>query len=483
MKNYCKLVPRTPPEGFLDWCREKSRTRDEGEDPLDIHGLVFEAEWVEEEGIAPMLEERKPRKIKMVHLRCTACGEERWVNWKGRTTALGKPDYGFLSIREHGCESVFDGDETYCPACGDRVIAKKAAKLGNGYHVSATAYFMSALLLPDRALALTGWRMERRFGRSGGSYLHAQPYDAYVFTDKDCAKLTGWSKQYGQYSGYFKAWNPEWRQPQRWVEGWGQETDIFGLTPELVAESQLPHCKLYEYMAGRLFSPNASPAPIAYLRLYQAHPNVETLVTAGLPNLLDELMAEEMRGDRWESNNRGKLALPEIHWKEKRPSAMLGLTREELRQARKQGWGQYFWRLYTRCLAHGEKLTEEDLRNIWYLGDEHLCPSSAGGRWGRASATSSIRRRWRTPGRPRRRTRRRPSGRASRQATCWITGPWRRAWATTWETRTFAGPGISTRPTRRQAWPRRGGRTGPTTRPSGSATAPCGSGGSAGTAF
>ena len=103
MRNYCKLVPRTPPEGFLDWCREKSRTRDEGEDPLDIHGLVFEVEWVEEEGIAPMLEERKPRKIKMVHLRCTACGEERWVTWEGRTTALGKPDYGSLSIRENGC--------------------------------------------------------------------------------------------------------------------------------------------------------------------------------------------------------------------------------------------------------------------------------------------------------------------------------------------------------------------------------------------
>ena len=53
MKNYRELVPRTPPEGFLDWCREKARTRDE-EDPLDLHGLVFEAEWVEEEGIAPM---------------------------------------------------------------------------------------------------------------------------------------------------------------------------------------------------------------------------------------------------------------------------------------------------------------------------------------------------------------------------------------------------------------------------------------------
>lgn len=372
MRNYCKLVPRTPPEGFLDWCREKSRTRDEGEDPLDIHGLVFEAEWVEEEGIAPMLEERKPRKIKMVHIRCTACGEERWVNWEGRTTALGKPDYGFLSIRENGCESVFDGDETYCPACGDRVIAKKAAKLGYGYHVSGSAYFLSAQLLPDRALALTGWCVERRFGRSGGSYLHAQPYDAYVFTATDCAKLTGWSKQYSGTAGYFRSWNTAWRQPQRWGEGWGQETDIFGLTPELVAESQLPHCKLYEYMTGRLFSPNASPAPIAYLRLCQAHPNVETLVTAGVSHLLDELMAEEMREDRWQYNRKGKLSLPEIRWKEKRPSAMLGLTREELRLARAQGWGQYYWRLYTRCLAHGEKLTEEDLRNIWYLGDENL---------------------------------------------------------------------------------------------------------------
>ena len=281
MRNYCKLVPRTPPEGFLDWCREKSRTRDEA-DPLDLHGLVFEAEWVEEEGIAPLLEERKPRKIKMVHLRCTACGEERWAPWVREVPNVGKADYGFLNRGEGYSVNVFDGCETCCPACGDRVIAKKAAKLGRGEYVSGHAYYMSALLLPDRALALTGWCVERRFNRGGGSRLHAQPY--------------------------------------------------------------------------------------------QAHPNVETLVTAGLPNLLDELMAEEMRGDRWESNNTGKLALPEIRWKEKRPSAMLGLTREELRQARKQGWGQYFWRLYTRCLAHGEKLTEEDLRNIWYLGDEHLLP-------------------------------------------------------------------------------------------------------------
>ena len=373
MKNYCKLVPRVPPGGFLDWCREQSRTRDGEEDPLDIYGLVFEAEWVEEPPMAPMLEERKPRKIKMVRLLCSACGEERWATWVKRGDRYGsrKPDYGFA------CEGsswvpIFGGDETFCPVCGSRVVAKKAAELGNGCHVTGRGYFLSAMLLPDRALALTGWCVERSFSRNGASRLRAQPYDAYVFTATDCAKLTGWSKQYSGTAGYFRAWNREWRQPQRWVEGWGQEKAIFGLTPELVAESQLPHCKLYEYMTGRLFSPAADPAPIAYLRLCQAHPNAEVLVTAGVANLLDELMAEEMVGERWEHNRRGKLELPEIRWAEKRPSAMLGLSREELRMAQGMGWGQYFWRLYVRSRALGERLTPEDLRNVWYLGDERL---------------------------------------------------------------------------------------------------------------
>lgn len=109
MKNYCGLVPRTPPEGFLAWCREQSRKRSEEDDPLDIHGLVFEAEWVEEEGIAPILEERKPRKIKMVRLHCTACGEERWAWWCKKTTGLNKTDYGFLYPGEANREGVFDG--------------------------------------------------------------------------------------------------------------------------------------------------------------------------------------------------------------------------------------------------------------------------------------------------------------------------------------------------------------------------------------
>ena len=69
--------------------------------------------------------------------------------------------------------------------------------------------------------------------------MEARPYDAYVFTAKEAAKLTGWKKSYSGNAGYFRQYKHHWDQPQRWQEGWGLETEIFGLTPEdLVERSQ-----------------------------------------------------------------------------------------------------------------------------------------------------------------------------------------------------------------------------------------------------
>ena len=52
MKNYTGIVPRTPPDGLLEWAKED----------LDTHGLIYQAVWAEEELLAPDLEERRLRK-------------------------------------------------------------------------------------------------------------------------------------------------------------------------------------------------------------------------------------------------------------------------------------------------------------------------------------------------------------------------------------------------------------------------------------
>lgn len=62
MKNYTGIVPRTPPDGLLEWAKED----------LDTHGLLYQAVWVAEEPLAPVLEERRPRKQKKVKVWCSA---------------------------------------------------------------------------------------------------------------------------------------------------------------------------------------------------------------------------------------------------------------------------------------------------------------------------------------------------------------------------------------------------------------------------
>ena len=73
------LVPRTPPEGLLGWARK------ELSEDLNRHGLLYQAEWVQDWGLEQLLDEgAKPRKVKMVRVACSCCGEIQLLQW-GRT--------------------------------------------------------------------------------------------------------------------------------------------------------------------------------------------------------------------------------------------------------------------------------------------------------------------------------------------------------------------------------------------------------------
>ena len=69
MEGVRKLVPRTPPEGFLAWAADVLS----GE--LDTHGFLYEQEWVEDCGLEVLLDEyARPRKRRMVRVQCSCCG-------------------------------------------------------------------------------------------------------------------------------------------------------------------------------------------------------------------------------------------------------------------------------------------------------------------------------------------------------------------------------------------------------------------------
>lgn len=364
MEDVRALVPRTPPEGLKDWVLQACRSE------LERSGLVYEVEWVEEyEPWARILDERyKPKKIKMVRVKCSCCGESCLLNW-GKD---GNLEYGFIHPDDE--EGEWDhtvttaGDDARCPICNEKVLVNKRSAIKD-YYVTDECHVMSAQLVgEENLLALTGWTVQRRVSKAGFERLETIPSEAYVFSANDCTQLMGWRNSYSGNAGYFITYSKNWRQPRDWKERWGDEEDIFGLTPELVASSCLPHCKLDEYMKPRV---GAKHYPVLYLRLYQAHPNVEGLLLHGLPRVLDDLIVKaRVLVDRLPPQ--GRLEIPELDWSKRRPSQMLHLTKEELRMGQTQDWGLMFWELFVQTKRTGELLTSEDIRNAFCLGDEHV---------------------------------------------------------------------------------------------------------------
>ena len=363
MENVANMVSRTPPEGVLEWAGKQA--------DMQQYGLLYEIEWAMDTSFEAILDDfARGRKVKMVRAWCSCCGEEGLFRWCHTGDRSG--GYGFLH-EMHGETVLFaSGDESICPFCGCPVKVKKAAELGRyGYYVTDYSYAMSASVVGlNHLLALTGWLVERRAYRNGRNELNARPMEAYVFNRYDCAMLNGWVKAYSGNAGYFKAFKREWKQLKDWSETWMDEQVIYGLTPELLASSCIPDCKLDVYMDS--FSTIRKKYPVAYMRLYQYHQNVENLVMSGLPLVLDDLLAEQMISEKWKNNKRGVPILEGIDWDEARPAQMLGLTKEELRLGQEQRWGALFWRLFIGAKKFGERLTVQDIQNAHYLGDENV---------------------------------------------------------------------------------------------------------------
>lgn len=384
VRDFRKLIPREPPEGFLEWAAKELCGS------LDTYGMLYEQEWVEAWGLDLLLDElAKPRKRRMVRVECSCCGYRDLYHY-GKITGWKPGGYGFVlpeSYAEVEGGTVYgDGENILCPQCGTPVLIRKraAVKKNGDCFVTASSQAMSAAVVgEDHLLVLTGWVIQRRAGIGGGSHLAAIPAEAYVFSDTECAQLMGWSCGYSGTGGYFTQYARSWRQPKGWKERWGQEEHIFGLTPDLVTQSCLPHCKLWEYMVPR---PGAAHYPVAYLRMYQTHPNVEAVLIHGLPRVLDDLIIRHTREDAWENNVQGQLDLTELDWSQTRPAQMLHLTKDELRLAQEQDWGVLFWDLFRYSKAAGEALTGQDILNVFYLGDDHV-----GQLVGRGSVAKSIR--------------------------------------------------------------------------------------------
>lgn len=365
MKDYRKLVSREAPEGLVAFASTE----------LDTAGLIYESVWMEDESVDAVLTER-PRKVRAVKCTCSACGGSVIADYIPKAPAYsGRNVYGFSMPVCQGMEEMRDGDSMLCPMCGVPVAVKCVSKFRKDF-VTGEAMVLAASLLPgepgERPLVLAGWRVRRKADRSAKTSYEVAPWEAYVFEKNAAYKLMGWVTSYSGSCAYFRATTREWRQPRDWHETWGQCRDIFGLTPELVAESCLPNCKLDIYMQKDFRHKWKSPVP--YLRLYQFFPQIENLVVQGCCHILDDLMTERMPTHKWEHNCRGMMDLSgDLDLSEVRPAQMLRLDKDEFAEMRSAVWDTYHWKTYVAAKEVGDRMKlPEDMETLHQYGGEDI---------------------------------------------------------------------------------------------------------------
>lgn len=265
---------------------------------------------------------------------CSDC-EQRvvtaWMSEESENCRGGTYSRRGIRLYDHdtgGAVEKWEGSTFHCPCCGKKGWVYNTDQMrGRTEQMIVTVPYVKrgVLLLVQwdaerwvESSPTEGWRMKKR----------TFPLRAYVVDGK---KITTWRKAVRGAYGSVVMNLDAWEKLERCTDRLGTPYFYCKRPPDMEGTS-LENSKLWELMkevySKSLFS------PLAYIRLYMRHPNTEVLVTSGCGEMLAKWIKDESQGaynyyggSHWTSPQ-----LSWVHWKERRPSAMLGMNRSEFRQ-------------------------------------------------------------------------------------------------------------------------------------------------------
>ena len=336
LEEYVAMIPTAPPddiERYLDALGRKPFavtsyrciSRDDAESRLDCED--FRADL------------RPSAAIRPAALWCSECESWYLAEYVPAYGAPCSPNLTYqntsgvqvVNVEQDSIDKKRNGETMVCPLCGAQTQLRNVQELRYG---RAAQDFIVVPTVAENCLVLTQWCIERHM-YEGYRHTERNAINAFVVDGRRIIKLAHYQ---------FNAMARSWRNLGEWVQR-AKLTDDIGC-PKMYAAS-LPNldgtgaenAKLWEYMEQS--NTKERFYPVAYLRLYFKHPNVENLVTAGLGNLVGDGINGEMT-HRYYTGLAPQTAAPKLEWvgwKEKRPAQMLGMTKQELRTWREYGLG------------------------------------------------------------------------------------------------------------------------------------------------
>lgn len=346
--NYEERLPRQPSEGALDWCIQTK----------------FKSEYA----IYRDTYYRDPltgMKENGVSVTCTACGGS-WIAEKVRWEGCGKglAPFGFIN----GVMQIGPEDKIQCPQCGAKLRAKHIGQLSRA-GIDDNVYFCEPWQLGSK-FVLLGWRCERNIGKDAQKVYRMWPYEAYVFEERKTVRLTGYQKCMTAMRFFDK-----WRQLKRCEDRWGKTLDEdWFRKPEDLSGTTIENSALLQYLKAA----GDEARPVAYLRLWQKHRNIENLIVQGCGDMVASAITRDTKS--WDYCGGHSATLEWVDWKQKRPARMLGLDKQEFAFCVREKWTQDDLAKYKMVRAFEPVKLPEDwklLKKLQIYNLNKLCSEKA----------------------------------------------------------------------------------------------------------
>ncbi len=325
-----------PREDMLPWLYSRGK--------LDANGIVYCRK-----------ELRDPLtglKNKAVRCTCSACGSTFYEGYHvGCSCArYSNAPYGVWI----GKEALQDRDNCLCPECSAPVRLFYAGHIR--YERRIDDEYIQELRVIEGIPVLLQWWIRKYIRNTGESFVTVDKYNAFVFEAKKAVRLSAYGRTMG--SLYCRG---SLQESKVCRDDFGEVTNLLPFDPKMLNGTVLENAKLDLYLQGY---EKQKKYPVSYLRLYLRWKPVETLLTCGAGNILSEMIQRDWENGAgvYQSSCR---VIPKVEWidrKKKRPSAMLGLNREEARKAFSENWSLSNLEIYRIVRDRtGEQLNRETM--------------------------------------------------------------------------------------------------------------------------
>jgi hypothetical protein len=300
-RDYSAELPTEPPDGLAPWVLEQGAMKAE----LLVYKM---ASWHN-----PATDRRE----KAVQLKCTACGGVAYAARVEGPECAGYASAPFGFSHPATNESLTSGNTCDCPGCGAETRARYSGNIRGSYDI-ASCLPLTATRIGDK-LALIGWYLRKTCDRDANVRYQSHGLEAYVIEPKIIVRLKAYSNVLSSFS------LGPWQQMKTFCDNYGGTNLAYPFDPGVLIGSSAENSKLDIFVRD---AEKSSVYPITYLRLWQKRPQIENLVTQGASALLNSAI-EKNNGEKGLIS--GLLKSGAIDWKERSPSKMLGMTRDEFR--------------------------------------------------------------------------------------------------------------------------------------------------------